>query len=441
MLELSALPLVAIVGRPNVGKSTLFNRLIQRREAIVHDQPGVTRDRKITETEWEGKPFQLMDTGGFIRKSTDQMEAGVTEQVELAIDSADLILFLVDAVTGITEADAEVAALLRKSGKTCLLVVNKADNAMRELEIHEFERLGLGTPKPVSASLGRGIGDLLSEIVTQPGFSGQEQPAQENSIRLAIVGRPNAGKSTFINTILGENRVLVTEIPGTTRDTVDVSLTWEGHRFTLIDTAGLRRKSRIKESVEFYSGLRTRRVIESCDIVCVFVDAVQEIAQQDMRVIREAVQAKKGIILVLNKWDLVKSDEEKVRNWLHELKIKLRALTYIPVLRMSSKTGFRVKQVMETAIRVTQARGQRLPSPLINQMIEKMNRQLQHPSVGGKRIRVMYGTQPRANPPAFVFFCNHPRLVKPSYKRFVEKQIREAGEFQGVPLTLSFKQK
>ncbi|MFC1569669.1 ribosome biogenesis GTPase Der [bacterium] len=439
-MELNTLPVVAIVGRPNVGKSTLFNRLIRRREAIVHDQPGITRDRKLYEADWEGRRFLMMDTGGYIPKTQDVIEAGVTLQVRLAIDEADLILFMVDTTTGITDVDGDVADILRKSGKPYLLISNKVDNAMRELDIHEFHRFGLGDPIPISASLGRGIGDLLSLIVEN--LKPEEiQEEVDDHIKLAIVGRPNAGKSTFINFMLGEERVLVTDVPGTTRDTVDVQIQFDNQNYILIDTAGLRRRSRVKENVEYYSTLRTQRAVASCDIACVFIDASDTIAQQDMRVIREATKAKKGVMLIINKWDLVREDQDKIIEWQTVLDQKLRGIQYIPILRVSCKTGFKVKQVMEVASQINMARQQRISSPLINQMIEKVNQQLQHPAVQGKRVRIVYGTQVHTNPPVFAFFCNHPHLIKPSYQRFLENQIRERFGFIGVPLSLTFKKK
>jgi len=439
-MELESMPTVAIVGRPNVGKSTLFNRLIQRREAIVHNQPGVTRDRKLFETEWEGRRFIVIDTGGYIPKTQDTIESGVTHQVRLAIDEADLILFVVDTTSGITDTDGHVAELLRKSGKSSLLVVNKADNAKREMEVHEFQRLGLGDPVPISASLGRGIGDLLSMILDRLPDNTIQDEAKDYT-KLAIVGRPNAGKSTFINVILGQERVLVTEVPGTTRDAVDVRIQVSGRNYILVDTAGLRRRSRVKENVEYYSTLRTQRVVESCDIVCVFIDATGTIAQQDMRVIREATKAKKGILLVINKWDLVKGNQDKIKEWQDVLDIKLQGVQFIPVLRISCKTGFKVGQVMEVAMQVTREREQRVASPLINQLIKKVNQKVQHPSVQGKRIRIVYGTQVHTRPPVFVFFCNHPHLVQASYKRFLENQLREHFGFYGVPLSITFKKK
>ncbi|MBN1782845.1 ribosome biogenesis GTPase Der [bacterium] len=444
-MELNTQPVVAIVGRPNVGKSTLFNRLIQRREAIVDDQPGITRDRKLAVAEWEGLHFMLMDTGGYIPKTQDVIEAGVTEQVYLAIDEADLIIFLVDAGTGITDVDGDVVEILRKSEKPCILVVNKVDHEKHENQIHDFYRFGLSDPMPISATLGRGIGDLLSlcvEKLKSMALATSEAPEiPEGTVKLAIVGRPNAGKSTFVNAMLGQNRLLVTEVPGTTRDAVDVQIRWQDRDFILIDTAGLRRRSRVKESVEYYSALRTRRVVMSCDIACLFIDATDSLAQQDMRVLRESIEARKGVVIVINKWDLVKNDQDKIMQWQDALDQKMQGLQFIPVLRISAKTGMKIKQVMEVASQVADERRMRVPSPVLNDLIQKLNRQMQHPSVQGKRIRMNYASQVGSNPPVFALFTSHPQLVRPSYKRFIENQIREHFGFYGVPLTLTFKKK
>jgi len=435
-------PIVAIVGRPNVGKSTLFNRIIRRREAIVDDTPGITRDRKSAETEWEGFQFTLVDTGGYIPKTQDVIESGVTRQVRLAIEEADLIIFLVDCTTGITDVDGEVAELLRKSNKSYLLVVNKVDQKKRELDAVEFVRLGLGEPVMVSSLAGRGVGDLLSLVVTKLGQIEKKKPAPDNNaVKLAVVGKPNVGKSTFINVILGEERLLVTEIPGTTRDAVDVRIKSGEHEFLLIDTAGIRRRSRIQENIEYYSALRTHRVIERCEVAAVFLDAEDGITQQDLRVIREVIDNKKGLLVVVNKWDLVENDQEKVRNWNDALYLRLRGMSYIPVLFVSCKTEFRVKKVLDLAWKTSQERKKRVSSPDLNRLIDKLNRKYQPPAIRGKRVRVLYGTQSGVNPPRFVFFCSYPHLIKESYKKFLENHIRENFGFEGVPLSLIFKRK
>ena len=435
-------PTVAIVGRPNVGKSTLFNRIIRRREAIVDGTPGITRDRKSAEAEWEGVSFTLMDTGGYVPRGSDVIEDGVTRQVRLAMAESDLIVFLADCTSGITDVDGEVARLLRKSEKQTLLVVNKADTPNRELEAAEFVRLGLGEPIPVSALRGRGIGDLLSLIVSRLDHDIPPQEDEEDgAVRLAVIGRPNVGKSTFVNTMLGEERMLVTEIPGTTRDPVDVRIRFEDEDFVLIDTAGMRRRSRIKENVEYYSTLRTHRVLEKCDVACVFADADDGLTQQDLRVLRETIDAKKGVVLVVNKWDLVEEEGERVMEWEQMLENRLHGMAYVPILFVSCITASGVEEALRMARRIRDEREKRIPSAALNRLIEELNRTYQPPAVQGKRIRVLYATQAGVRPPRFVFFSNFPHLVKDNYKGFLEHRIREEFGFEGVPLTLVFKKK
>jgi GTP-binding protein len=433
---------ISIVGRPNVGKSTLFNRIIRRREAIVDDMPGITRDRKHAEAEWEGVVFTLVDTGGYNPKGRDVIEKGVTQQVENAIRETDIILFVVDCTTGITDVDGQVARALRKSGKPTVVAVNKVDGTKREPDASDFIRLGLGEPVSISALGGRGIGDLLSCLIEKMDRTQKERKSEdEDGIKLAIIGKPNVGKSTFINVILGEERLLVTEIPGTTRDSVDVRVQFDGQPFLLVDTAGLRRRSHIHENVEYYSTLRTHQVIERCDVACVFMNGDEGITQQDQRILREAVDARKGVLLVMNKWDLLQNDPEKIRHIQEIQKNKLKGMDFIPVVTVSCKTKLRVYKVLEFAWRIGQESRKRIPSPLFNQLIEDMNRQFQPPAVQGKRVRVLYGTQVGEHPPKFAFFCNYPSLIKESYKRFLENQIRENFGFEGVPLSLLFRKK
>jgi GTP-binding protein len=436
-------PTVVIVGRANVGKSTLFNRIIRRREAIVDDAPGITRDRKAEAAEWQGQSFMLVDTGGYIPKGKNNIETGISRQVRLAIEEADLILFLLDVTTGISDVDGEIARILRKSNKTCLVVVNKVDNAKREPDTAEFIRLGLGEPLGVSAVAGIGIGDLLERIVETLALPKTEPstPVQNGEVRLAVVGKPNVGKSTFVNTVLGKDRLLVSEIPGTTRDAVDVRVRWRQHDFVMIDTAGMRRRSRIDDGVEYYSVLRTQRVLDQCDVACVMADASEGLTQQDLQVIRQAVELKKGIVLAMNKWDLVEKDEEK-QGMLHDaMDLKLQGLNYIPVIFTSSQTGFHTDTILETAWKVAQERKKRVASSALNRFLEALNAQYQPPAVQGKRVHIVYGTQAASNPPVFAFFSNYPNLIQESYRKFLENQIRERFGFEGVPLTFSFRKK
>jgi len=432
-------PVVAIVGRPNVGKSTLFNRIIKRREAIVDDQPGITRDRNYADAEWIGQEFTVIDTGGFVPKSTDIIEEKVTEQAKNAVVEADVIIFLTDVTTGITDIDDDVAKQLRKSNKPCLLVVNKVDNELRESEIAEFMKMGLGEPVSISALSGRGVGDMLTLVAQQiESCDYKKIPAEENEIRLAVVGRPNVGKSTFINTIIGEERHVVTDQPGTTRDAIDSYVDLMGHRFVMVDTAGLRKKARVKESVEYYSNIRTQSAIKRSDVACLFTDAEDGITSQDMHILKSIVEARKGVVLIVNKWDLVRNDEDKSREVVDTF-IRLRGFEYVPLLRVSCKTKFKISQIMKTVIEISKERQKRVSSHDINQMLEELNRYYQHPAVKGKRIRVLYGTQHGVKPPRFIFFSNYPKLVSKNYERFLENQIRSRFGFRGVPISITFR--
>lgn len=436
-------PIVAIVGRPNVGKSTLFNRIIKKREAIVDDAPGITRDRKQADAQWEGVTFTLVDTGGYMPESHDIIESGVTRQAKFAIEAADLVIFVADVTTGITDIDGDAARIIRKSAKPHILAVNKVDTAKKEVDAAEFIRLGLGDPIHVSALGGRNVGDLLSKVVELMDIAPQndEKPKDDNSIKLAIVGRPNVGKSTFVNLILGEERLLVTEVPGTTRDSVDVKIRYQERDIILIDTAGMRRRSKVVENVEYYSTLRTSQTVEACDVACVFVDADEGLTQQDLRVVQQVTEARKGILLVVNKWDLVKGDEERIQKWNDTLKRRLKGLSYIPTIFVSCKINLRVRKILELALRISIEREKRIPSPDMNRFLEYLNKHYQPPAVGGKRVRIMYASQVGVKPPKFAFFSNHPLNIKESYKRFLENNLRDQFGFEGVPVSFIFKKK
>ncbi len=443
-------PVVTIVGRPNVGKSTLFNRIIQRREAIVDDRPGVTRDRKGVETEWEGYEFLLFDTGGFIPKATDIIEAGVTSQVKVAIAEADVVILMVDCKTGITDFDDEVVKIIKKTNKKSLLVVNKVDSLEKEVYVPEFFNLGCGEPIPISAAAGRNIGDLLSELVavlkkkfdqknTASKLNIKNIQTEDDIIKLAIVGRPNTGKSTYINKILNEERLLVTEIAGTTRDSIDVGVEYLGNKFLVIDTAGLRKQPKIKDSIEYYSSLRTDKVIKKCDVASIFTDGTQGITNQDMHVVRKVTDAKKGTIIVINKWDLIKHDDQKLQNLEIDISYKLKGFNYIPIITVSSLKGKRIFKLLKIILEISKERKKRISSPELNHFLNKLTLKHQAPSVKNKLIKIKYGCQTKAAPPEFVFFANHPMLVKESYRRFLENKIRKNFGFEGIPIKLVFK--
>jgi GTP-binding protein len=434
------LPVVAIIGRPNVGKSTLFNRLLKRREAIVDDRPGVTRDRKVSTVEWQGAFFDLMDTGGYLPLTSDVFLAAIREQVHRAVKEADLLLFLVDAKEGITPIDEEIAKIVRASEKKCLLVVNKADNKKIEQSVYEFYSLGLGDPVAVSAESGRKIGDLL-DLVVENLPEAEAEPEETEKIHLAVIGKPNVGKSSFVNAVLGEEKVLVTEIPGTTRDSVDTRFRYMDREFILIDTAGLRKKSRIKDSIEYYSAVRTRRSIERSDVTVVMIDAAEGLTHQDKAVIALAIARKKGVVLAVNKWDLIDRGPKMLARYEAELKNKLRNLDYIPIIMISCKTGLRVQEVLQVALSVYEERKKRIPTSELNRKIGDILRE-QPPLVKDARpIKVHYLTQVKAAPPVFALFTNRPEAIAANYRRFVEKKIREQFGFLGVPITLAVRKK
>ena len=433
------MPLVAIVGRPNVGKSTLFNRLTEQRQAIVHDEPGVTRDRIYGDAEWNGRTFDLVDTGGFVARSADRFEAAIREQVTIALDEADVIIFVGDVTTGITDLDAEMATVLRRAEKPVFVVANKADSATRRLDAAEFYALGLGEVYPISSINGSGTGDFLDVLVDA--LPDETDEDDLDAPRIAFIGRPNVGKSSLTNALLGQERSIVTEISGTTRDSVDVLVEYEGQPVVLVDTAGLRKKSRVQENVEFYSTLRTERAIQSCDVAVVLLDATLGLEAQDARIIRQAESMKKGLVLVVNKWDLVEKETNTARDFERAVHEKLGTLSYIPVLFISALTGQRKERVLETALAVAAERSRQVSTSKLNEVIQKALQAHHPPAVGGNQIRIKYATQVRIEPPVFAFYCNHPSGVKEPYRRYLENQIRDAFGFEGVPLTLAFKQK
>lgn len=432
--------LVAIVGRPNVGKSTLFNRIIRNRKVVVDDQPGITRDRIYERTDWAGRQFMIVDTGGFVPESDDIFEKAIREQAQIAIHQAEIILFVVDAVTGVTPADEEIAQILRKSNKEIFLLVNKIDDVLHEPEIHQFYALGLGDPIPVSALLGRNIGDLLDAIVERLPENGKLSEESER-LHIAIIGRPNVGKSSLVNALLNANRSIVTDIPGTTRDAIDSTLRYYGEEIVLIDTAGLRRRSKIQEAVEFYSTVRTLRSIDRCHVAVLLLDAVQGISHQDLTIIQEAAKRKKGIVIAVNKWDLIEKDTHTARQFELAIQRELKMNDFIPVVFISALEKKRIHKVIDLSKRVFEERGKRIQTSLLNTVIATAIKENRPPATRGREISINYATQVKHHPPIFVLFSNYPKLIPESYQRYLENRIRAAFGFQGVPLTLIFKKK
>ncbi len=433
-------PIVAIVGRPNVGKSTLFNRIIKRRDAIVHDAPGVTRDRHYATTDWAGYPFVLIDTGGYLPHARDVMEVAIKEQVEIAIEEADLLLFVVDRSTGITDVDAAIAEKIKRANKPTLLLVNKVDNEQQEADAYEFYALGLGDPLFVSAIQGRGIGDMLDVLITHlPVYSTRTEGTE--GIYLAIIGKENVGKSSFVNTLVGKDRVIVTPIPGTTRDPIDTPIQFQKRRIILIDTAGLKRRSRVKENVLFYSQLRTLRSIEQADVVMYFVDATIGITRQDLQTIADTLGARKPLVLVINKWDLIPKTDKTLQEWETDIRQRLGTLNYIPIIFTSVTQKKRIFRLMEEAVALYERYHQRIKTSELNEVLLPLIRENSPPAPFGKEIKINYVTQVQVAPPVFAFFGNHPELIPENYRRFLEKKIREHWDFLGIPIILSFRAK
>ncbi|MFL9845095.1 ribosome biogenesis GTPase Der [Flavobacterium rhizosphaerae] len=433
--------IVAIVGRPNVGKSTFFNRLIQRREAIVDAVSGVTRDRNYGKSEWNGKEFSVIDTGGYIKGSEDVFEAEIRRQVELAIDEADVILFIVDVEEGITPMDDEVAKLLRKVTKPVMLVVNKVDNAMRVKDAVEFYSLGLGEYFTIAGMNGSGTGELLDalvEVLPDP------QPKDENEKelpRFAVVGRPNAGKSSFINALIGEDRYIVTDIAGTTRDAIDTPYNRFGFEFSLVDTAGIRRKAKVKEDLEFYSVMRSIRAIEHSDICILVIDATRGFEGQDQSIFWLAEKNRKGVVILVNKWDLVEKETMTTRDYEKKIREELQPFTDVPILFVSALTKQRLLKALETAVEVFENRKQRIATSKFNEVMLPIIEHNPPPALKGKYVKIKFCMQLPTPTPQFVFFCNMPQYVKDPYKRFIENKIRENYNLTGVPIDVYFRQK
>ncbi|MBI3111516.1 MAG: ribosome biogenesis GTPase Der [Ignavibacteriales bacterium] len=432
--------IVAIVGRPNVGKSTLFNRILGVREAIVHDSPGVTRDRKYAEAEWTGKQFIIIDTGGFVPDSKDVFERAIREQAQIAIEEADVVVFVVDAMAGVAPLDKELADILRKSDKPVYLIANKIDSAQREIHAHEFHELGLGEPIQISALGGRQIGDFL-DTVTSTFEQHKESEQVESPLRLAVIGKPNVGKSSLVNALLGVNRQVVTDIPGTTRDPIDSLLKYKNEEVILIDTAGLKKQRRVSESIEFYSALRTLKSIDRSDVAVILLDAQRGIDHQDLHIIESALERNRAAVIAVNKWDLVEKDTNTSKKFETFINAKLGLYDYLPVAFVSALTRQRIFKLIDLAQEVHREQSKRVGTSELNDTMLPVIENNPPKSSSPKEIKIKFITQVKTRPPVFAMFCNEPKLVQESYKRFLMHQLRDHFGFRGVPLRLTFKRK
>ncbi|CAM1334719.1 ribosome biogenesis GTPase Der [Tenacibaculum aestuariivivum] len=431
--------IVAIVGRPNVGKSTLFNRLVQRREAIVDSVSGVTRDRHYGKSEWNGKEFSVIDTGGYVVGSDDIFEGEIRKQVQLAIEEADIIIFVVDVEQGITPMDDEVAKILRQVKKPLFMAVNKVDNAMRDADAVEFYNLGLGEYYTISSINGSGTGELLDAVAE---VIPEEEEVEVNELpRFAIVGRPNAGKSSFINALIGEDRNIVTNIAGTTRDSIDTKYNRFGFEFNLVDTAGIRKKSKVKEDLEFYSVMRAVRAIEHCDVAVLVVDATRDFEGQDEKIFWLAEKNKKGIVILVNKWDLVEKETNTMRDFEAQIRRKIAPFTDVPIIFTSVLTKQRIFKAIETAVEVFENRKRRIQTSKLNETMLEILEQNPPPATKGKYIKIKYCMQLPTYTPQFAFFANLPQYVRDPYRRYLENQLRQHYNFNGVPIIIYFRQK
>ncbi|CAN5623731.1 ribosome biogenesis GTPase Der [soil metagenome] len=431
----AGLPVVAVVGRPNVGKSTFFNRVLGRREAIVHDRPGVTRDRNFALTDWAGRSFYLVDTGGVIEGSDEPLDRMVRDQAIMAVDEADVILLVTDGKVGLHPMDEKVGDLLRERGKPVIVVVNKMDNLPHDPGHHEFWRLGLGEPIAVSSISGKGSGDLLDLIVAALPEEGSGEE-EEGVLRIAVVGKPNVGKSSFVNRLFGEERMVVSEVPGTTRDAVDSTLVYHGKKLVFVDTAGLRRQSKVDESVEYYSALRTARVIQSSQVCLVMIDAREGLTKQDIQILEQAWEAGCGVVLAVNKWDLLEKDTSTGPAFERALRLKIPFLEWVPVLFISALTGQRVRRTIDLLLEVEASRTRRIATHEVNEVVEKLVVRQPPPHANGRAIKFKYSTQVDTAPPTFLLFSNLPGEIPDHYLRYLQNGFRKAWGFDGAPVRI-----
>jgi len=431
---------IAIVGRPNVGKSTLFNRLVEKRQAIMDNMPGVTRDRHYGYAEWCGKYFTVIDTGGYVTGSDDKFESEIRKQVQLAVDEASAIIFLVDCEEGLTGYDKDFANIIRQSKKPVFVAANKVDTPNKATQAAEFYALGLGDVYPISSGNGSGTGELLDELIKTFPEEGVEDP-NAGIPRIAILGRPNVGKSSFLNALLGEARSIVTDEAGTTRDAIDTRYKMFGNDFILTDTAGIRKKSKVTEDVEFYSVLRSLKALEESDVCIVVIDAERGLESQDVNIISLAQKQNKGMVIMVNKWDLIEKDSNTAEKFKAEMLEKIAPITYVPFLFVSVINKQRIFQVIEKAVEVFNNKTKKVATSELN---DAMLPEIVHyppPALKGKLIQIKYITQVKARSPSFAFFCNHPQYIQESYQRFLENRLREKFDFEGVPIRLFFRKK
>lgn len=430
-------PVVALVGRPNVGKSALFNRIVGNDTAIVSEEAGTTRDRHFARAEWQGRAFFLVDTGGITEDPRAPLDAAIRHQVEVAIDEADLLLMVVDGKSGLHPIDRRVADILRGAGKPCIVVVNKVDDPA-DLTWYEFFELGVGDPVPVSAMNGKQSGDLLDLVASR---IPEVAPEPQDALRVAVIGRPNVGKSSFVNRLLGEERLVVSADAGTTRDAIDATLRYHGRELVFVDTAGLRRQSRVDEGIEFYSALRTRRAIERADLCCLLIDATEKLNNQDLKIAALAWEAGRGLIIIVNKWDLFEKDDKSAARFEKECREKAPYLAFVPFLFVSAKTGLRVTKVLDVIVEVAAERMKRITTSEVNDRLGQLVARLQPPQASGREVRLMYATQVDVAPPTFAVFGNHPDLVAEHYLRYLHNGFRESWGFRGNPVRILLRRK
>ena len=426
---------IAIIGRPNVGKSVLFNRMIGRRDAIVHDAPGITRDRHYAEGDWFGKKFTVVDTGGLVPESDEPMEAAIERQARLAVSEADVILLVTDVRTGITPLDQKAAEVVRRAGKQVIVVANKVDSGAQENHAYEFSALGLGEPVMISALKGRNTGDLMDLLAERMPEPAPAVEAEDGAIKVAIVGKPNVGKSSLVNAIVGRDIAIVSDVPGTTRDSVDTQITRQGVKYSLIDTAGLRRRAKISSDVEFYSFTRTMRSIARCDVAVLLVDAVDGLATQEQRIVSQVDEAGKGLVIAFNKWDLVDRTEHPTEAYTQTAREYLRFADYAPILFVSAETRRGVTQIMQKTRHVHEMRSLRVSTGELNRIVEQITAYYPPPAApNGRATRILYCTQVQNAPPTFVFFVNNADAVPDSYRRYLSNRLRDAFVFEGSPI-------